>query len=294
VQWFAGATIVGALLTALGFALGGGNWGLVALAAFLVALLGGFAAAYGKLATQVAFLLVTWFVITLALPLSYALIPWPAQPWPQALAWLAGGALWILLTFVLSLRHRDRPPSPSNPPPQSAPVSLSQPLIIFSVVRALAVFIAVAIAWGFALPHANWMPIAVLIVMRPSLNDTLFRAEQRVTGAILGALLATAVLAIVHGTDALGKDLLVAFIVVSGALAGATQAVNYAIFCTFVAASVLVSIDLPTPGNYSANWERVAWTVVGAAIGLVLTLLLNELAARGHRTSSVRATGQMA
>jgi uncharacterized membrane protein YccC len=56
VRWFAGVAVVGALVTALGFALGGGNWGPAVLAAFLFTLLSGLAAAYGKHAAAAAYL----------------------------------------------------------------------------------------------------------------------------------------------------------------------------------------------------------------------------------------------
>jgi uncharacterized membrane protein YccC len=162
-------------------------------------------------------------------------------------------------------------------------VSFSQPLILFSVLRALAVAITVAIAWGFKLPHADWMPIAAIIVMKPGIDDTLFLAEQRVAGTILGALLAAVLLTVVHD-----KDLLTLFIVACGALAGATSRVNYAIFCTFIATAVLTSLGLGHPGNLSDNWERVAWTVVGAAIG-VGVILLAGLASRARQPRAAQA-----
>jgi hypothetical protein len=284
VPWFGGVAIVGALLTALGFALGGGTWVWAALTVFLITLLSGFAAAYGKQAAQAAYLLTIWFIIVLALPYSYARIPWPAQAWPQALAWLAGGALCIVLTFVVSLRRRERQPSPVEPPQQTpppeaqqqkAPVQLSRPLIVFSVLRALAAAVTVGIAWGFKLPHADWMPVAALVVMKPGLDESLLVAEQRVAGAILGALLAAGFLTVVHD-----KHLLAVLILVFGALAGAVHAVNYAIYCTCVAAAVLIALGVGEPGNLSANWERVGWTLAGVAIGLGV-IVLAGLARKG-------------
>jgi hypothetical protein len=78
------------------------------------------------------------------------------------------------------------------------------------------------------------------------------------------------------------KDLLVVCVVVGAALLGATQAVNYAIFCTLVATLVLIGLDFGKPLNLTDNWQRVAWTVAGAAIGLAV-LLLAGLAAKGSR-----------
>jgi uncharacterized membrane protein YccC len=279
VLWLAGVAVGGALLTALGFALGRGDWGPVALVAALATLLSGFAAAYGKHAAYVAYLLLIWLLIALALPRSYPFVPWPAQPWPQALAWLAGGALWILLTFVVSVRKRDRQPSPSDPAQHTALVSLSQPLILFSALRAVAVALTVAIAWGFTLPHADWMPVATIVVMKPDHDEALFVAEQRVAGTILGALLAAGLLTAVHD-----RALLAVFIAVGGALGGAMRNANYAIYCVFVSAVVLTCLGLGHPGSLANNWERVGWTLAGVAIGLGV-MLLAGLATKGRQLS---------
>jgi hypothetical protein len=89
--------VAGALLTALGFGIGAGAWGWVALAAFVVTLLGGLAVKYGVHRFVAAYLLNIWLIIALGLPtlISFKL---PGlyrsglihvQSWKQALAWLA-------------------------------------------------------------------------------------------------------------------------------------------------------------------------------------------------------------
>ena len=101
----------GALLTALGFGIGGGPWGFVVLAAFVATLLAGMAVKYGLHRFVAAYLLNIWFIIALGLPtlLSFGL---PnafhsglihTEPWKQALAWLTGSALWGAYTFIMWL-----------------------------------------------------------------------------------------------------------------------------------------------------------------------------------------------
>ncbi|MEZ0293821.1 MAG: FUSC family protein, partial [Solirubrobacteraceae bacterium] len=47
-----------------------------------------------------------------------------------------------------------------------------------------------------------------------------------------------------------------------------------------IAAGVLLAEDLPHPSNYSAEADRVLWTLVGVAIAVLVMLLGNLLAKR--------------
>ena len=43
---------------------------------------------------------------------------------------------------------------------------------------------------------------------------------------------------------------------------------------------MLIAIDLPNPGNYSAEGDRVLYTLIGVAIAVIVMLLGNLLAKR--------------
>jgi len=58
----------GAILAVVGFGIGGGAWGWVVLAAFVVTVLGGLAVKYGLHSFVAAYLLNAWFIIVLGLP----------------------------------------------------------------------------------------------------------------------------------------------------------------------------------------------------------------------------------
>lgn len=87
--------VAGALLTALGYWLGGLAWGWVVLAASVITLLASLAAKYGAHRFTAALLLNIWFLIALSLPGAYAADHVHTSAWPQALAWLTGSALMI-------------------------------------------------------------------------------------------------------------------------------------------------------------------------------------------------------
>lgn len=274
--------VVGALLTALGFAIGTAGWGWVTLAAFVVTLVAGLAVRFGVHRFVAALLLNVWFVVALALASSYEHAHTTSHTWAQVLAWLAGCGLWIAVTFVawLARGREDRPQPVAEIPGDTSPRKLTPPLIMFAVIRALALAITVAIAFGLHLPNADWMPIAALAAMKPSLEQTTLVAEQRVIGALIGAILASALMLTVDNKHALEVVTLVLFV-----LAGATCFVNYALYCAAVAGGVLIAIDIPHPSNLGAEGQRVLFTFIGVGIGVVVMLLANMLAKRSAKAS---------
>jgi uncharacterized membrane protein YccC len=222
-------------------------------------------------------LLNVWFLVALGLPASYDLSHVTTHAWSQALAWLIGSALWIAFTLIAWLgrgRHAQSSHFPEIPGDIS-PIKLTRPLILFAVLRAVAVSIAAAIAFGLHLPNADWMPVATLIAMKPSLEQSTLVAEQRLAGAIIGATLAALFLLTIDNKHAL-ELVIVAF----GAIAASIRGVNYALYCTAVAALVLIAMDLPHPTNLADEGQRVLFTFVGVGIGVVVMLLANLLQKR--------------
>ena len=79
--------------------------------------------------------------------------------------------------------------------------------------------------------------------MKPSLQQSALVAEQRLAGAVIGAVVAAAFLLTVDT-----KIALEVVIAVLGALAGSVRVVNYA-DCAAVAGAVLIGMDLPHPSQ---------------------------------------------
>jgi hypothetical protein len=280
-----GMTVVamaGALLTALGFGIGGGPWGWVVLAAFVATVLAGLAVKYGLHRFVAAYLLNVWFIIALGLPTLLAFgLPGlfhsgliHTEPWEQALAWLAGSALWIACTFIMWLaRGRVTQPQPiAEIPGDISPRPLTRPIILFAVIRAAAVSIAVAIAFGLQLPSACWMPIAAIIAMKPSLQQSTFVAEQRVAGTIAGAAAAALVLLAVDNRTALEVIIVVLF-----ALAASIRTVNYAWYTAAMAGAILIAIDVPHPSSLTDEGRRILWTFAGVGIAVIAMFLADRL-----------------
>lgn len=271
-------TVTGALLTALGFGIGGRAWGWAVLAVFVITLLGGLAVKYGLHRFVSAVLLNVWFVIALSVQAGYRLEHTQVNAWAQALAWLIGSALTLAYVTVLWLaRGRTAQPQPVADfiPGSTEPVPLTKPVIMFAVIRAVAVAAAAAIAFGLHQPNADWMPVSAIAAMKPSLQDSALAAEQRLAGTIIGAAVAAVFLLAVST-----KTALEVVIAVLGALAVAIRTVNYAWYCAAVAGAVLIGLDLPHPSNLADEGRRILFTFIGVGIAVLVMFLASLLAKR--------------
>jgi uncharacterized membrane protein YccC len=275
--------VAGALLTALGFAIGDGTWGVVVLAAFVITLAAGLMVKYGLHGFTAAYLLNSWFLVAIALPVGYHQSHGHTNALAQALAWLIGSALTIAFTAIMWLargRKAQAQPVADIIPGDTKPVPLTRPVILFALIRAIAVSIAVAIAFGFHLPNADWMPVACLVAMKSSLQQSTLVAMQRLAGAIIGAVVAALFLVTVDN-----KIVLEVVIVILGTVAGSIRAVNYAFYCAAMAGMVLIAEDLPHPTDLASEGRRVLFTFAGVGIAVVVMLLAGLLQKRTAKTA---------
>jgi hypothetical protein len=272
--------VVGALLTALAFALGTGAWGFIALAALLVTLAAGLSLRFGLPVFMVAVFLNIWFIVALSLAAGYKTAGVATSSWKQALSWLAGTALLLGIVLVVRLVHRRQPQKAAETPESTKPIQLTRPVVLFAMVRALTVAVAVAIPFGLKVPEAFLMPVATIVALKPSLEQSTLMAEQRVIGTLIGAVLAAGLLLTVAD-----KHVLVAVIVVFVAAMASVIKVNYALFCFGLAVAVLIALDLPHPTNLSDEGRRVLYTFAGVALAVVVTFLLDRLKKRGAKVA---------
>jgi uncharacterized membrane protein YccC len=200
-----------------------------------------------------------------------------------------GAALWIAVTFIAWLvrGRQDRPAPFTEMPGNTSRHELTRPLIMFAVIRAVAIGGAVAIAFGLDLAHGYWMPIAAIVSIKPSFEQTRLVAVQRVSGALIGAAAAALLLLIPaneHGLHlfAIERGLEVVALVLLMHAAG-IRFWNYAVYYATITAAVLTLLDLPQPSNYGAEGYRVLWALCGVAIAMLVMLLAGLLAKRSAK-----------
>ena len=291
--------MIGAALTALGFGIGGDAWGWLVLAASAVTLVAGLAVMFGVHRFVGALLLNIWFIVALALASGFhhhAHIT--SYTWAQVLAWVGGSALWIAVTFIAWLiRGRKDVPQPiAEIPGDTSRHPLTGPAIMFAVLRAAVIAGTTALAFGLNLSHGYWMPIAAIIAMKPSLEQTTLVAVQRLAGTLMGA--AAAVLLLLIPANEHGLRLLsithglevVAIVFIMHAMA--IRFWNYTFYCGAIAAAVLILLDLPQPSNYGAEGYRVLWTLCGVGIGVLVMLLAGLLGKRKAAAKQPEPAGQ--
>jgi hypothetical protein len=282
-------TLAGALLTVLGLVMGV-NWELAVLGTFVITLLLGATLAWGKPAALAGYLVNIWFVVSLSFHGG------TAKALPLALAWLIGGAFYMLLVLVRFKRQPSPSEAAQGTAPSQSPKShfstyfalfrFTNPPFLFVLLKALAVTVGAAIGFGFGLPFGYWIPIYTLVVLQPDYEQTLNIFWQRVIGTIVAAALATVLLVGVHN-----QYLFALIILVFAFLAFAMYEVNMLIYIFFSTVAILLLIDISTPGSLTDVWARMLNVFIGALIAVVVVYLLMRPSQKTESRTSRVASG---
>ena len=124
--------------------------------------------------------------------------------------------------------------------------------------------VAVAISHLFPLGHGYWLPMTVMIVLKPDFAATLSRGLGRSVGTLLGAGLVTLLLSALAPSPA-------GLIVLTVTLYAASVAVlraNYVIYSVGIASLVVVLLAFTGSPAPSLAADRAFYTLLGAALAL--------------------------
>lgn len=138
----------------------------------------------------------------------------------------------------------------------------------FALRVAIVTTVAVALTEIFELKRGYWITITVIVILQPYTGVTLTRAVQRVTGTVLGGLLAIALGALFHDPRAV---LVIATVFVACCVA--LLPVNYAAFSVFLTPTFVLLAEA-SAGDWHLAGTRVANTLIGGALALVGARLL--------------------
>ena len=129
--------------------------------------------------------------------------------------------------------------------------------------------IAALIASAFHLTRGYWIPMTVVVVLKPNFGGTLQRAIQRITGTVAGALLAALLLWCVHDS---GWLLLILTLLSLATLT--LRWANYVAFSLALTPMIMVMLDLAHPGTPNDSFLRIAHTIIGGGLAIVCGYLL--------------------
>ncbi|WP_211435388.1 FUSC family protein [Chitinasiproducens palmae] len=150
---------------------------------------------------------------------------------------------------------------PSSDPDASARAAWIEPARM-----ALVSVGALSLSTALPMHNAYWVPMVALLVMRPTVAAALQTSLERTVGTLLGAGLATALVALTRP----GPLALVAVIVGLAWLTYALQSVNFTAFMASLTALIALVISLNGFPEAVVALHRVTATVLGALIALLV------------------------
>ena len=116
--------------------------------------------------------------------------------------------------------------------------------------------------------HGFWLPMTSIILLQPYSAGTARKSVQRVTGTVLGGILAAILAAAIPS-----QAWMIPIITLLATLTVATFAVDYAIYCFFLTPT-FVLLSLPHPHDWRYAGIRIGTTLAGALIAIVAMRLL--------------------
>lgn len=128
---------------------------------------------------------------------------------------------------------------------------------------AVAITFAIVAARFLELRHAVWLPVSVIVVMRPSVGGTLRLGWRRFWGTAIGAAIGVAIL-FLEPTNAV----LVGLIILSFFMMILLRVFSYAAFSCFLSIGVILLLGILFTDGWQFGVERIVDTGLGIIIGI--------------------------
>lgn len=162
------------------------------------------------------------------------------------------------------------------------------PVLRHAVRVSIAVGVACAIDLYADAPYGYWIPLTVLMVLRPETAHTYTRCVGRVGGSVVGLAVVAGVLVVLDPPAPVSAILTVAAVGVAYAVSG----VGYIAMSAAVAAAAVLLIDIGRAGEAPAMSDPVLATLVGGALALIAHVVLpdDELTRLAQRAGELLKT----
>ncbi|WP_201402140.1 FUSC family protein [Kaistia sp. 32K] len=152
----------------------------------------------------------------------------------------------------------------------AARLALGQDVVVSALQLALCLGIAFAVQDILGGARSYWIPLCVVIVLKPDFGSVFVRAVQRSLGTIVGVAIGVVLLTFIPK----GWWLLASMGVLGAVIPAAGQR-SYAMQCAVLTPLVLILIDMTVPGaTVDFGPQRLVDTLIGSAIALVFGYLV--------------------
>jgi hypothetical protein len=259
------ATFAMCIASWVGTFAGQDNWSavaLIAVAGFLYVAISGLGTGYSWITLQAAI----WLIISTAYPASglHALL--------RGSCVLAGGAIQIILIEGFWALERRRTPAKSGTPIMGSCTSagflsafdVHSCSFAFALRAAATLGSATALSRFTQIPNGYWIPMTCVIVLRGDVRQSVVRGLARVSGTMIGAVLATLIASVLRPPAASLAGLILFF----AWLGYAFLWVNYAVFVTLLTSYVVFLLAFAGLPEAVVIHHRLLNTLMGGAIAL--------------------------
>jgi Fusaric acid resistance protein-like len=185
---------------------------------------------------------------------------------------VAIGGVWAIVIGWTLLRDE-----PSGPPAR-----VPSEIVVFytgALVLLLGVAAYTASTW-FSKTTAGWVLLTILLVTRPTYDESRQMIRERGLGTAVGGVIAAVVAAIVSDSTALVAIGTLSMIV---AAVLQLQHARYAYFAVFVTAAIVL-VDAQRSNLFQIDLQRVVYSLIG--VGLVVVAVATAESVFGRSTSS--------
>jgi uncharacterized membrane protein YccC len=148
-------------------------------------------------------------------------------------------------------------------------LNVSSPVFRHALRAALAITAAIAVTRFLNLSHSVWVPISVMVVMRPSLGGTLQISWKRLVGTAIGASAGVLIVCLHLPVPALAAIVFLLFFFVFY-----FKGQNYIVFTAILTADLVLILGTIFSHTWQGGAERMLDTFLGISIGLIASFLI--------------------
>ena len=148
-------------------------------------------------------------------------------------------------------------------------LNLRSPVGRHAIRVASALGLAMFIAQHLPAARGYWIPLTVVLILKPDFTATFARGFARIAGTLIGALFVTALVVYAHPS----LDILIALAILFAASGYVAFSVNYALYTLTITSFVIIVLSVLGAPEHQAVVDRVMDTLIGGALAAVAYLV---------------------